>query len=627
MKKTFGLFIIIFCAYLTSGQIITTVAGGATGHGGYWGEGGLATAAQLNIFGGIAVDKFGNIYIAQSSRIVKVDAATGLIHTVAGTGISGFNGDGILATTAQINGGDIVVVDTIGNFYIGDGNNFRIRKVDVATGIITTFAGNGINGFTGDGGPATAADFDFGAFTFDIFGNMIVQAVPDHRIRKIDPSGIITTIAGTGLTGNTGDGGPAISATMTPDAGGICTDRYGNIYFSDSFAAVRKINVSTGIITKVAGAGDFMATPYLGEGGPATDAHINPFAVAVDDSGNLYIDDDGNSLIEKVDAFGIIHSIAGTGIHGYSGDGGPATSAKINYPENVVLDGCGNVYIADFNNARVRKISYPPTPISLSNSISTLVPTACTGTPATFIAAAAASAGTIAYQWYVNGSPVAGATSGSYTYTPADADSIRCVATATSPCTSALTSSNTIFMSVIPVTTPTITIAAPASAPVGSTVTVNATVSGAGTGYGLHWYNNAVLFSTTSVPSATYTKPPGTDHITATVVPGEGCYDSTTAAEWLVSASTTGVGSFTSLSSGERQAAAIYPNPVRDILHIDAGNGEAYSIQSMVGQVLRQGILQQGENLLPVIELPAGVYILEIVEATGIRSINKIIKQ
>ena len=357
--KRLIIFILLLLPVFSYGQNITTIAGGATGHGGYWGEGGPATAAQINPFGGIAVDKFKNVYLASGGhRVVKVDQTTGIISTVAGTGVAGFSGDGTPATSAQLNSPTLVCVDTTGNLYIGDGNNYRIRKVEMSTGIITTFAGNGTFGSGGDGGPATAADCDFYAFTFDPFNNMIIESAVSHRIRKVDPSGMISTIAGTGLTGNSGDGGPATAATMAPDALGICTDKYGNIYFADSFQSVRKINRSTGIITRVAGTADFVGYPYSGDGYPATASNINPSSITADLIGNLYIADYGNSRIEMVDTFGIIHTVTGTGINGFSGDGGPATSAKIDHPENAVVDACGNVYIADFNNARARKVTY-----------------------------------------------------------------------------------------------------------------------------------------------------------------------------------------------------------------------------------------------------------------------------
>ena len=615
MKKVFLNILFVFCLLSVPAalyaQIITTVAGGATGHGVYWGDGGPATDATLQIFGGLAVDRVGNIFIADvhNQRIRKVDATTGIITTVAGTGVAGYNGDGISATTAQLNYPSIVIVDSTGNFYIGDINNNRIRKVDITTGIITTFAGNGIYGFCGDSGLASAANYDFSAFTFDVFGNMIFES-NHHRICKIDPTGLISVVAGTGVAGNSGDGGAATSATMSPNAYGICTDRYGNIYFSDSFKSVRKINVSTGIITRVAGTGDGIGSPYPGDGGMATASIIDPVSTVVDDSGNLYIDDETSSRILKVNILGVIYTIAGDGTHGYSGDSGSATAAEINYPENIALDVCGNVYIADFNNARVRKVTYPPTPITLTNSISALIAAVCAGTSTTYTAAASTSSGAITYQWYVNGTPIPGATASTYNYIPAEADSIRCIATATSPCTSAVTSSNSIIMSVTPISTPTITVTAPAAAAVGSIVTVNATVAGAGSGYGIDWYNNSMLFSTTATPTTTYTKAAGTDHITATVVPGEGCYDSSTSAVSTVMASTNNISNIV-LPRFE-----IYPNPVKNILYVASSMPEAkYKILSAVGNVLLQGVLDQGNNSIDVKGLPTAVYMLRIESA------------
>ena len=361
--KTFsltGLFWVVSVSLYA--QTITTVAGGATGHGGYWGDGGPATAAQIGVFGGLAIDDSGNIYIADANneRIRKVDATTGIINTIAGTGIAGYNGDNIPATSVQFNYPTAVCLDKENNIYIGDAYNYRIRKIDAVTGIITTFAGNGINGFYGDNGPATAAEINGGPFTFDVFGNFYIEDGRNFRVRKIDTAGIITTIAGTGIWGHSGDGGPALSATVNEIAIGICTDVSGNVYLPDSSCSIRKINVSTGIITRVAGTGDNIGIPYSGDGSIDTLCHIYPVAVAVDGVGNLYTADFENQRIEKIDTFGIVYSIAGTGTSGFSGDNGPAISAKISYPENVVLDKCGNLYIADFNNARVRKVAFNP---------------------------------------------------------------------------------------------------------------------------------------------------------------------------------------------------------------------------------------------------------------------------
>lgn len=362
MKTLFfkSLFILLWLSIYhktITGQIITTVAGGATGHGGYWGDGGPATLAQLERGSMAVIDNYGNIYIGDKSRILKVDRLTGIITTAAGTGILGYNGDNIPATTAKLNWASYSTFDDLNNLYIGDGENYRMRKVDAATGMITTFAGNGILGSNGDGGPATAAEITGGDVTWDAIGNFYFTC--KRKVRKVLPSGIVTTIAGTGLPGVTGEGVLA-TATNVSYSQGIALDRSGNIYFSDSTGAVRKVNVSTGIITRVAGTGDNVRTPYSGDGIPATTCHISPLGLDVDQIGNLYFADAVNHRVVMVDTFGMTHTVAGTGISGFSGDGGSATSAKLWAPQYVKLDDCGNVFIADYGNFRIRKVTMPP---------------------------------------------------------------------------------------------------------------------------------------------------------------------------------------------------------------------------------------------------------------------------
>ncbi len=349
---------IVWCIFAIQihAQVITTIAGGGSGHSGYWGEGGLATAAQLPTVATVNVDRVGNIYIGAKERILKVDAITGIITTIAGTGVLGYNGDNIPATAAQLNWAGGVEFDTAGILYIGDAENYRIRKIDPVTGIISTYVGNGTIGSSGDGGPATAASITTGWIHFDRFNNLYMG--DKNRLRKISPSGIITTIAGSGMLGATGEGVIA-TATNINSPHGITTDINGNVYFADPIGAVRKINIATGIITRVAGTGDGVHSPYLGDGTAATNAHFTAIGIAMDRIGNLYIADDNNYRIEQVNMARIIYTLAGNGTSGYSGDGGLATTAQLKLPQSIALDTCGNLYIADFGNNVVRKVTYP----------------------------------------------------------------------------------------------------------------------------------------------------------------------------------------------------------------------------------------------------------------------------
>ena len=330
--------------------IFTTVAG--SGKQGFSGDGGPAIAAELSQPEDVAVDAAGNIYIADklNHRIRKVDAATGIITTVAGNGNNGFSGDGGPAIAAELHYPHGVAVDAAGNIYIADSGNQRIRKVDAATGIITTTAGNGTPGFRGDGGPAVQAELvSPRSVAVDGTGNLYFDN--GQRIRKVDAaSDIITTVAGNGNTGFSGDGGPAVQAHLkSPQS--VALDNAGNIYIADGGDhRIRKIDAATGIITTAAGAG-------IGpDDVPATEARLaTPRDIAVDGAGNIYIVDSSNARIRKVDAAtGIITTAAGNEIHGFSGDGGPATQASLRYPRSVAVDTANNLYIA--GNARIRKV-------------------------------------------------------------------------------------------------------------------------------------------------------------------------------------------------------------------------------------------------------------------------------
>ncbi len=296
-------------------QTLSTIAG--TGTSGFSGDSSLATLAALNNPFGVDADNDGNAYFSDrhNNRIRKI-LVTGDIVTIAGNGTPGYNGDSIAGTAAELNDPNGVAVDNAGNVYVADRLNNRVRNISPA-GIITTVAGNGTSGFTGDNGPATAAELSSPrGVGVDAHGNVYIADQGNNRIRRIDAAGIITTIAGTGTGGYNGDGIAATAAQLY-NPYGIATDTSGNIFVADvDNERIRKINVA-GIISTIAGTG---ASGFTGDGGPATAAQLSePIGVAVDASGNVFVADDYNSRIREVSASGIIGSIAGTGTSGYNG--------------------------------------------------------------------------------------------------------------------------------------------------------------------------------------------------------------------------------------------------------------------------------------------------------------------
>ena len=353
MKHTLHLLLCLL-AFNANAQIITTVAG--IGAFGFSGDNNPATTAELAGPYSVALDGIGNFYIADgyNNRIRKVDA-TGIITTIAGTDIQGYNGDNILATNAELWRPAGAACDHAGNVYFTDAYNNRIRKIDVSTGIITTVAGTGIGAYNGDGIRAdTAQVYDPHCIVIDSLGNLYFTDFANHRIRYINTIGIISTIAGTGVAGNTGDNGPATDAQINSPYG-IVVDKSGNIYFADYEAdVIRKID-RFGIITKFAGTGVF---GFNGDDIAANTAKLyRPTGLGVDANSNIYIADGFNGRIRKVSiASGIINTIAGNGIGGYNGDDILATAAELGTPADVTIDGAGSIYIADFGNDRIRYI-------------------------------------------------------------------------------------------------------------------------------------------------------------------------------------------------------------------------------------------------------------------------------
>jgi uncharacterized protein (TIGR03437 family) len=372
---------------VTKNGVIATVAG--DGDLSFGGDNGPATSAQLNYPDGVAVDSGGNLYIADqaNNRIRKV--SNGVITTVAGNGTQGFSGDGGAATSAELFLGGFagIAVDSSGDLYFADGGNNRIRRV--TNGVITTVAGNGTRGFSGDNGPATSAGlFDPSGLAVDSVGNLYFADSGNNRIRKVT-NGVITTVAGNGTPGFSGDNGPAASAGLYAPIG-VAADSAGNLYIADhANGRIRK--VSNGVITTAAGSGMGVipivagsgmvaragggVAGFVGDNGPATSAELYyPNAVAVDAGGNLYIVD--SDRVYKV-SNGIISTVAGNGMSGAGGDYGAATSAAFFQPSAVAVDSAGSVYIADSGNNRVRVLiptgsSTPPVVTSVTNAASNL---------------------------------------------------------------------------------------------------------------------------------------------------------------------------------------------------------------------------------------------------------------
>ncbi|MEI9972609.1 MAG: hypothetical protein WDO73_11440 [Ignavibacteriota bacterium] len=348
MKKYFylGLLgaLVFTCAAADSSRFlygIATVAGSSS-----LGDGGLAVDAQIGVIQGIASDRTGNLYLSDTSHhcVRRVDP-NGVITTIAGTGIGGFGGDGGPATSAQLHFPYGLAVDTNGYLYIADLDNNRVRRVSPA-GIIDTYAGNGNQGSSGDNGPATRARMlSPRNVLVDAAGNLYISEFSGHRIRKVTPQGVITTVAGTGVAGLRGDGGAATAAQMAFPAG-MAMDRAGSLYIADSQnQRIRQVVPSGQIVTFLGG-----STP----GGSSSVTLLTPIAVATDSAGNLFVGDASPSVHEYSTA-GKWSVAAGMSAGGFSGDGGPATSARLTLPLDLTVDASGALDIADQH--RVRRVN------------------------------------------------------------------------------------------------------------------------------------------------------------------------------------------------------------------------------------------------------------------------------
>jgi trimeric autotransporter adhesin len=355
--KVLALLFIVLLGHKADAQMITKFAGDTTITSG--GDFGPATAAGMNQPMALAMDATGKVFIAEGNGCRIRAVASGYIATIAGTGTSGYSGDGGPSTAAQIAAPEGIAVNAAGDLFIADHVNNRIRKIDHTTYIISTVVGTGTSGYSGDGGPATAARLN-GPFDikFDGAGNMYVSDYTNNVIRKINTHDTITTIAGTGAAGYSGDGFAATAATMSLPYR-MAFDRAGNLFFVDgNNAAVRKINMTTGIITTIIGS---LGSGSSGDGGPASAAKLTfPTVIAFDTAGNMYVADRGNDRIRKVNALtDTINTVVGImGVAHEGGDGGPASAASLNKTFDLMFDAYDNLYIADINGNVVRKVWY-----------------------------------------------------------------------------------------------------------------------------------------------------------------------------------------------------------------------------------------------------------------------------
>jgi sugar lactone lactonase YvrE len=357
-----SIFWAVLLVAMASEPVMTTAAG--TGMPGGSGDGGPAVAAGLNQPFDLAFDRQGNVYLTDTfnHRIRRIDGVTGKIANVAGVGKAGSAGDGGPAVLAELNEPYGIVVDKPGNLYFADRLNRRVRRVDGRTGVITTVAGNGTKVYSGDGGPATAAGLvepNGVALAHD--GQwLLIADVAGHRIRRVDlASGQISTFAGTGMGRHDGDGGPAADAAIwgaravdvAPDGSVYILEREGN--------RLRIVSHDTAIIATIAGTA---AMGYSGDGGPAHAARFNgPKELAVDSMSNIWVVDTENHAIRCIDAATKqIRTVAGTGRPGFDGDLGPATKARLDRPHGVAIAPDGSVWIADTNNHRIRRVAATP---------------------------------------------------------------------------------------------------------------------------------------------------------------------------------------------------------------------------------------------------------------------------
>lgn len=600
-------------------QVITTVAG--TGTSGYSGDGGAAAFAQIKGATDVHPTPDGGFVIAdfQNMRIRKVSAG-GVISTIAGNGTATISGDGGPATAAGIgNYGLCIHVDPAGNIYIPQPG--AIRKIDPA-GIITTIAGTGVPGFSSDGSPATASQIGaVEGIATDASGDVYFSETNGYRVRKIS-GGILTTVAGVAYAADTGDGGPATLAAIRPI--GIAFDGAGNLYInvahggSSPYSYIRKVNTA-GIITTIAGAG---APGYSGDGGPAMAAAISfTGGIRTDATGNIYFPDKSHH-IRKINTAGIITTIAGTGVAGYSGEGCSPVDAQLNYPRNVAVDGSGNIIFPDYSNYRIRRIWAGNTPAFTGGAAQYLSACQSVAAPVNTLLSVADADAAQPLSWAVLQAPAHGVLSAAYsgvsggTVTPSGL-SYTASAGYTGPDTFSV-----VVTDCADAADTTVVYVTVADTPVAATLTGADTVCEgstttivAGTGGGT-WISSNTARATVSAGGVVTGVTTGTVVLTYTTA--NACGSAAATHAMVVKPAGTCVAGISGLYADERPR--IWPNPANDgtlHLHLPAIDGAVIiSVTGTDGRVMHHGAHSSGGEF--TIQLPAGMYVVQVTTAASV---------
>ncbi len=606
--------------FQSQAQVITTIAG--TGAAGFSGDGGAATAAQFDRIADIAVTPDGGYLLSDYSnkRIRKMDAS-GLIYTYAGNGSASMSGDGGPATAAGItNSGLSVNADGFGNVYLSQPG--AIRKI-TPSGTISRIAGTGVIGYSSDGSSALAVPIGaINSITTDSVGDVYFSEYSFFRVRKIS-GGILTTVVGNGTSGNTGDGGPATAANVRPR--GLCFDRSGNLYIGifetgpSGYSYIRKVNTA-GIISTIAGNG---VAGYSGDGGPATAAAIAVVnsGLTVDRIGNVFFLDANNHL-RKIDTSGIINTIAGTGVAGFLGDGCAPSDAQINTALSLDVDTSGNVYIADQLNYRIRRIWAGNAPVFMGGAAQYL--SACQGVAApvnTLLSVADADA-VQPLNWAVLQAPAHGVLSAAYsgvsggTVTPSGL-SYTAAAAYTGPDTFSVVvtdcadAADTTMVYVTVADTPVAaTLTGADTVCEGSTTTIVAGTTG-GT-----WSSSNTARATVGAGGLVTGVSTGTVVLTYTIT--NACGNAVTTHSMVVKPAGTCIAGISGLNAAERPR--IWPNPaVNGSVYISipvSAEGATISITGTDGRLMHR--TKYAAGTIASVHLPAGMYVVQVATATAV---------